>query len=396
MIKILRLTNRLNVGGPTFNVALLSKYIGIEFETKILAGNIEPHESSSSYILENLGLSYINVPQMFRRINPVADFKALIFIIKYINKYKPDIIHTHAAKAGALGRIGAFFAKHKTKIIIHTYHGNVFDGYFSLFKSKIILVVERFLARHTTKIIALSEKQKRELFEKYRICDSEKIEVVPLGFDLNSFSENLEFKRTAFRSSFKIDDNTCVISIIGRLTSIKNHNFLIEKLASIKGKTGKKVLLLIVGDGEDKASIMEFAQRMNLNVGNVKSNQDARDLDILFLSWRKDIDHINAASDIVALCSLNEGTPVSIIEAMSSSRAVITTNVGGISDFVDNNQNGVVVDFDNYEEQLLRLIKDEDYRNFLASNASSVYNQFHYTNLIENTRTLYFNCLKSK
>ena len=192
MTKILRILNHLNVGGPTYNVANLSKYLSNQYQTEVLAGYKEPDEASSEYLLQDLDIPYQIVPNMQRAISPVNDYKAYQFIKEKINNYQPTIVHTHAAKAGALGRMAAQFAKHKPKAIVHTYHGNVFDGYFSPAKTKIILGIERWLATKSDAIVSISETQKKDLVDLYKIAPAEKIHVIPLGFDLSKFTQNNE------------------------------------------------------------------------------------------------------------------------------------------------------------------------------------------------------------
>lgn len=378
MTKILRILNRLNVGGPTYNVANLSKYISSDFETQVLAGFKEPDEASSEYLLNDLNIPYQIVPNMHRAISPTKDYKAYQFILNEMNRLKPDIVHTHAAKAGALGRLAAINAKQKPKAILHTYHGNVFDGYFSPLKTKIILGIERFLATKSNAIVSISETQKKDLVEKYRIAPAEKIHIIPLGFDLTKFQTNQAAKRKSFRESYSISADTVVISITGRLAPVKNHALFIEALSIIKGKTSIPFVVFVVGDGE----LMDQTQQLAKEKGVL----------IIFTSWRKDIDYINAGSDIIALSSINEGTPVSIIEAMAAEKAVLCTNVGGVADVVKHEQNGLLSSLDpqDFADQLLRLINDSSLRNSLSQNAAQhVSQQFSYHRLVNDMENLY-------
>jgi glycosyltransferase involved in cell wall biosynthesis len=378
MPKILRILNRLNVGGPTYNVANLSKYLSNDFDTQVLAGFKEPDEASSEYLLKDLNIPYQIVPNMHRAISPAKDYKAYQFILNEMNRLKPDILHTHAAKAGALGRFAAINAKQKPKAILHTYHGNVFDGYFSPMKTKIILGIERYLATRSDAIVSISETQKKDLVEKYRIAPADKIHVIPLGFDLTKFQTDQAVKRKLFRDSYSISDDTVVISITGRLASVKNHSLFIEALSLIKNKTTLPFLVFVVGDGE----LMEKTQQLAKEKG----------LQIIFTSWRKDIDYINAGSDIVALSSINEGTPVSIIEAMAAEKAVLCTNVGGVADVVKHEQNGLLSSLDpqDFADQLFRLINNSSLRNSLSQNAAQhVSQQFSYHRLVNDMGKLY-------
>lgn len=389
-IKILRIINRLNIGGPTYNVAYLSKFIEKPFETKILAGMIEPGEGSSVYVLESLGLEHTLIATMFRRISLVNDLKSYNAIRKIINEFQPDIVHTHAAKAGALGRIAARFSKHKPKIIIHTYHGNIFDGYFSPLKSWIFLNIERILARFSTAIISISNQQRNELIERYSIAPASKIRMIPLGFMLDHFNRDIEKKNIQIRAEFKIPLARPIIVITGRLTAIKNHRFFIDVVCHCKRTESTPFTSLIVGDGELRSELIEYARNAGLNTAlfdDIKGGED-----IIFTSFRKDIDAINAAADIVVLTSRNEGTPVSIIEAMATSKAVITTPVGGVSDFITSQENGVICEEDVpiFAYQINQLLKHESHRLQIGKSAQlSVVKLFDYRRLVADMQELY-------
>jgi len=195
MPRILRIINRLNLGGPTYNAAYLSRYLADDYETMLVAGLKDDSEASSEHIVQDLGIEPVYIKNMYRSINPFKDSEAYSQIKKIIKEFKPDIVHTHAAKAGALGRMAA--ADSNVKAVVHTFHGHVFHSYFNPVKTKLFLQIERYLASKSHKIIAISEKQKEELGETYKVCKKEKIEVIPLGFNLDRFTEAQEEKREA-------------------------------------------------------------------------------------------------------------------------------------------------------------------------------------------------------
>jgi len=391
MPKILRILNRLNVGGPTYNVAYLSKYLDSNYETKILAGYKEPDEGSSEYILKDLGLSHNYVPDMYRSISPFKDYRAYRFIKKFVKNYKPAIVHTHAAKAGVLGRLAAYHNPNRPKAIIHTYHGNVFDGYFSPLKTKVFLAIERYLCGLSTAIVAISEAQKNDLVNKYRIVEANKVRVIKLGFDLSRFAEDPSVKRMAFRNFYCLGDDVVVISITGRLAPIKNHALLIEAIKIIKQANAQlKFKLFVVGDGELMPQIITTVEQAGLT--SCRYGDANYDADVVFTSWRKDIDVINAGSDIIALTSLNEGTPVSIIEGMASRKAVICTNVGGVKDVVEDGHNGFLCDVDaqTYARKLEELIVNKPLRNDMAKNGQEfALENYSYKRLVSETEDLY-------
>lgn len=388
-IKVLRILNRFNVGGPVYNATYLTKYLNSDiYETLLIGGKPENHEQSADYILNDLDISFKELKFMRRAISPFYDLISLIQIIFIIYKYRPNIIHTHAAKSGLLGRFAALLY-YKKVIVVHTYHGNVFEGYFSNFKNKIILLIERFLAKHSTKIIAISKLQSNDLIFKYKICKKGKIEIIPLGFDLNKFTKNIKIKREKLRKEFNVMDDAILITIVGRVVPIKNHQLFIDAVNYCKKNSTRRIKAVIVGDGSDTMKIINYVIDNKLSYSYKELNKDC---DILFTSWRSDIDSILAASDIVCLTSLNEGTPVSIIESMASETASISTNVGGVSDIIENNVSGIFCskEVKDYSENLLRLIEDDDLRLKLAKNGKSIsLENYNFKKLVSSIETLY-------
>ena len=388
-IKILRILNRFNVGGPVYNAAYLTKYLSTgTYETLLIGGQPEKHEQSADYILNNLEVPFRKLKFMRRAISPLFDLVSLVQIIIIIYKYKPNIIHTHAAKSGLLGRLAYLFYYKQVKIV-HTYHGNVFEGYFSNFKNRILLFVERFLAKKSTKIIAISKLQRHDLIYKYNICEEEKIEIVPLGFDLYRFTENTNSKREKLRNEFNAKDDLILITIVGRVVPIKNHQLFIDVINYCKHRSTRDIKAIVVGDGNDTYKIIDYVIKNKLSYSYKDLNKDC---DVLFTSWRSDIDSVLAASDIVCLTSLNEGTPVSIIESMASETASISTNVGGVSDIIENNISGIVcsMEVNDYGENLLKMIEDDNLRRYLAKNGKiKSLENYNYNKLIFNMESLY-------
>jgi len=393
MPKVLRIINRFNLGGPTYNVAYLTKYMAPEYETLLIGGVNDKTEANSEFIPKSLGINPIIIPEMKRTLNPVNDIIAYNKIKKIIKDFKPDIVHTHASKAGALGRKAALSLK--TPVIIHTFHGFVFDAYFGNIKSCLYKKTEHILAKKTTKIIAVSENQKQDLIYKYHICEKDKIEVIPLGFELNKFQENMKIKRKQFRIKYKIDDNEIAIGIIGRLVPIKNHQLFIKALKYVSDNSNKKIRAFIIGDGEENANIKAKAKELNINFTdyNIKPQKSI----LTFTSWIKDIDFVMAGMDIITLTSLNEGTPVSLIEAQAANKPIVSTNVGGIEDVVIPNQTAILSDIKNenkFLQNLLSVVEDDILRSNLSKKGwNTVKNKFNYTRLINDMKNLYNNLL---
>ena len=394
-VKIIRIINRLNIGGPTYNVVLLSKYLSSKFETTLLSGMKLNSEESSEHILKLFNIKAIYLKNLFRKINLLNDIKSYFEIRKHIRKHKPKILHTHASKAGAIGRIAAIHER--VPIIIHTFHGNVFQSYFGKLKSRIILSIERYLASRSTKIIAISKTQKKELIEKYKLCNPNKIEIIMNGFDLDNFYLNRKTKRNSFRKEFNLNNEVVAIGIIGRLTPIKNQSFLLKIISSILSKNKFNIRLFIVGDGEDLEKLKKLCVDLNLSFSD--KNDNYHNKTICFTSWRKDMDRIISGLDIVALTSLNEGTPVCLIEAQAGSKAIISTNVGGVKDIVKNNKSGFLIDnfdFKEFEKKLIQLIENPSLRNKMGSYSTSyIKEKFTYKSLIKNMEILYLNLLNN-
>jgi len=394
-IKILRIINRFNLGGPTYNAAYLTKYLGDEFETLLVGGEKYEKEESSEFILEKLGIRPIMIPEMQRSINRKNDTIAYRKIKQIIKEFQPDIVHTHASKAGTLGRLAA--RKMKVPVIVHTFHGHIFHSYFGQLKTKFYKNIERYLAKRSTKIIAISDIQKSELANQYKICESQKIEVIPLGFDLDRFQENVIEKRKSFREKYLLKEDELAIGIIGRLVPVKNHELFINSITQIKKVTSKKIRVFIIGDGEHKDKLIDDVKRINLDY--VEWNKNQFPATLTFTSWIKNIDWANAGLDIIALTSYNEGTPVSLIEAQASNKPIVTTNVGGIENIVMKNETAFITNSNNQQEfveALLKLIEDDDLRKKMSEKGwEYVQHKFSYNRLVTDMRDLYFSLLNN-
>ena len=389
MKKILRIINRFNLGGPTYNAAYLTKYLEPDYETLLIGGQHDESEKSSMHILDNLGLKPIIIPEMQRSLNPYKDHIAFKKIQNIIKEFKPDIVHTHAAKAGALGRRAAY--KMGVKQVYHTFHGHVFHSYFGSFKTRIFKEIEKNLAKKSTKIIAISEIQKRELSKIHKICPEKKIEVIPLGFDLEKFNVDKDSKRKEFRKKWNLKENEIAIGIIGRLVPIKNHTFFIDSIQEVLKKNELPVRAFIVGDGEEKQNIVNYIKKKNLDF-----SLDYSPATFQLTSWIKEIDRVNSGMDIICLTSLNEGTPVSLIEAQASGKPIVSTKTGGIENIVLENKTALLSeknDLHNFSKNLLSLVNDSNKRKLLSKFGLEKSKDFHYDQLVNNIKNLYENKL---
>ena len=379
-IKVLRIINRFNIGGPTYNATFLTRYLSEDFETLLIGGLPEKGESDSMHILEEYGVEAVLLPEMKRKPNFFSDRKALKRIKEIIKEFKPDIVHTHASKAGALGRKAALDMK--VPVVVHTFHGHVFHSYFGKVKTELYKFIERKLATKSTGIIAISDLQKNELVNIHRVAKESKVNVIPLGFDLQKFNANLLEKRKIVRERYNLENDQIAIAIIGRLAPIKNHHLFLEIVDIVQKESDKKLVFFIVGDGELRD---EIAQK----VGNLTK----KGVDILMTSWIKDITQFNAGMDVICLTSNNEGTPVSIIEAQASQLPVISTNVGGVGNVMMDNDTGFIVPKNNariFADKLLVLIENEALRNKMGQNGwSFVKERFHFERLVKDMEHYY-------
>lgn len=391
MPKVLRIINRFNIGGITYNVSYLSKYLAPEYETLLVGGPEEEGEDSSLYIPEGLGLKPRVLKQFQREINFKADYKAYKEIKKIIREFKPDIVHTHASKAGAIGRLAAIHCK--VPLIIHTFHGHVFHSYFGKLKTNFYKIIERYLAKHSTAIIAISNKQKEELSELFHIAPKQKIHVVPLGFDLTRFTQNKEKNREAFREKYNLKEDQIAIGIIGRLAPIKNHSLFIEAIAFLKQNGFTNFKGFIIGDGDTKDSIIESCKTHHVTWSNNSTDK----VDVCFTSWITNIEWALHGLDIVTLTSLNEGTPVSIIEAQAAGKYVVATNVGGIEDVL-HPECGLLSEINDKTSFYINLLNTCRNKNHLLQSVEKgeqwALTKFSYTRLVEDMRHLYNGLLK--
>ncbi len=325
-IRVMRIISRLNIGGPAIHVQLLTK--GLDpavFESTIVTGTISPNEGDMGYLFDGFEKKPIVIQDLQREISIRKDLRVFLNIFRLIRQFHPDIVHTHTAKAGSGARTTVFLynlmANHKI-LTVHTFHGHIFRGYFNRLKSQTFVLVERVIGRMTDVIIAISESQKKELVEKYRIAPPEKVKVIELGFDLNPFLSASKH-RGRFRQRLGVGDETILIGIIGRLVPIKNHGMFLEAARILLERYPElPVKFLVVGDGELRGELQQQSRRLG-----IASH-------VAFCGWIRDVAQVYADLNILALTSINEGTPVSIIEAMASSVPVIATKVGGVQDLM--------------------------------------------------------------
>lgn len=325
-IRIIRMIARLNVGGPARHVVWLTSALNDdEFETLLVTGIVPPGEQDMSDFAKRHGVEPLVMKQMSREIGP-ADAITIWKAYRLFVRKGPDIVHTHTAKAGTIGRVAGLMYRYATPGLlvgrprrcrfVHTYHGHVFHSYYGKWKTRFFLAIERTLARlNTDRIIVLSEQQRQEIAERFGIGRPEQFTVIRLGIDEAAVRADADAGR-ALRRELGIGDSETVVAIIGRLTAIKNHDLFLRAAARVRG-----VRFVIFGDGSDRGALVQRATDLGL-AGT-----------LIFGSTRTPA-QIYGASDIVALTSLNEGTPLTLIEAMSNGIPIVSTAVGGVVDLL--------------------------------------------------------------
>jgi glycosyltransferase involved in cell wall biosynthesis len=392
MPRVLRILNRLIIGGPAINATYLTRYMAPEFETMLVIGGRDDHEQDATHLTDQLGIQPVIVPDMKRAIRPADDRKAYKQIKALIEEFKPDIVHTHAAKSGAIGRLAADVCD--VPVVVHTFHGHVFHSYFNKWKTNAFINIERYLAKRSTGIIAISEIQKQELANTYRICPEDKINIIPLGLDLDKFQQDQDAKRAAFRHRHHIEADEVAIGIIGRIVPVKNHSLFVAAAAKVLGQTSEKVRLVIIGDG-DMREPME-AELRGAGIDYIYAPHEQRRATAICTSWQTDMAEVLAGLDVVALTSHNEGTPVSLIEAQAAARPVVSTNVGGVADVVKDDETGYIIEpgnVDSFAESLLHLVQQPHLREQFGVNGRKfVGGKYSYQRLV-NDMSGYYNRL---
>ncbi|RYY40093.1 MAG: glycosyltransferase family 1 protein [Chitinophagaceae bacterium] len=361
MPRVLCVLNRLIIGGPSIIAAYLTHYAQPEFETLMVIGGKDDHEQDANFITDQFGIKPVVVPEMRRAIKFRDDRAAYRRLKEIIRDFKPDIVHTHAAKSGALGRLAAFATR--VPVTIHTFHGHVFHSYFSPLKTQAFIRAERYLAGRSSGIIAISDLQKEELAGEFKICAPEKIRVIPLGLDLKPFQEGQEEKRAGFRNRYGIADDELVIGLVGRIVPVKNHSLFLQMAALLAASTKQKLRFFLVGDGDERPAVEAECRSLGLDYAYFPDTQ--RLGLVTCTSWQTKMDEVYAAMDIVALTSHNEGTPVSLIEAQAAGKPVVATAVGGVADTMVNGETGFLVPAGAAAEGsafLKQLVEDEALR----------------------------------
>ncbi len=335
--KIVRIIARLNVGGPARHVVWLSDGLQApEYDSILVAGTVPPAEDDMGYFATEMGVVPVIVPEMSREISP-QDALTIWKLYKLLLRERPDIVHTHTAKAGTVGRLAGLLYRWLTPAallgrprrcrFVHTYHGHIFHSYYGRTKTHLFLMIEKTLARiGTDRIVVISKQQREEIHEQFGVGRADQFSIVPLGLDTKPFAQ-WQSRGHELREQLRLKPDDILVGIVGRLTEVKNHQLFLDAAAQWKQTfsqhlSGSAVHFVVIGDGHLKNALMDHAEALGITEN------------VTFLGNRRDLENVYPALDIVALSSRNEGTPLTLIEAMANARPVISTAVGGVVDLL--------------------------------------------------------------
>lgn len=347
-IKIVRVIARLNIGGPAIHVTTLTAGLDpCRFESLLVTGTENPGEGSLLDAALARGIRPVVIPEIVGEFSlKPRDAKALVALYRLMRTERPQIVHTHTAKAGFLGRLAARLAG--VPIVVHTYHGHVLHGYYGPLKAHLLRRMEWALARLTDGIIAVSEQVKADLVA-YGVAGPDKIRVIPLGFDLEPFLSSASH-RGALQREMGLGNGTRLVGIVGRVFPIKNHRLFLDAAAQVAA-ADRHARFVVVGDGTLRPEMEAHARQLGIAEK------------VVFTGWRRDLPLIYPDLDVLVVSSKNEGTPVSAIEAMASGRPVVATRVGGLPDLIDDGRTGCLVpseDAPALAAAILRVLGDPD------------------------------------
>lgn len=382
---VLRIIARLNVGGPARHVTILDHGLqGLGFTTLLAHGEIGAGEASLEHLLVTAGVPARRIPGLGRRVSPFSDLRALASLVSLVFRLRPDVVHTHTAKAGALGRLAAGLynasrSRQKRCLIVHTFHGHVLHGYFGRLASLVVRAIERCLGRLTDCVLVLSPLQRRDIGDRYRIAGPSRIHIVPLGLELSAL--------TTLPVAAGAATGTVVFGYVGRFVEIKNLPLLIEAFAAVS-RQAPGARLMLIGDGELRGDLEALVARHGLQ----------RIVELA--GWREDLEDVYRMIDVLVLASRNEGTPVAVIEAMAAALPVIATDVGGVPDVVTDGVTGLLVPSESVERlaaAMLRLAGSPDERRRLGTAArDDVRTRFSAARLVSDVAELYRTALDAK
>ena len=380
-IKVLRVIARLNVGGPALHVAYLSAGLADRgYDTTLVAGKVGAGEESMAFVAEQRGVRIETLDDLHREIAPLRDLRTILRLARLIRSERPTILHTHTAKAGAVGRIAALLAGDaRPPVIVHTFHGHVLRGYFNPALTAAFRLLEQLLARVATKLVAVSPEVRDDLVA-LGVAPAAKFAVVRLGIELDERVDYDEEGRKATRRLLGIPPDAFVVGWIGRMTAVKRTEDIARTLQALVER-GVNGYLCLVGDGPDRTRL----ERRMHELGVAKR--------CLFVGYQENVARFYDAMDVLLLTSVNEGTPVSVIEALAAGRPVVATRVGGVSDVVRDGVDGFlaeVADVESLAARLAELAGDPELRTRMGNaGRAHVVDRYAVERLVDDIDRLY-------
>jgi glycosyltransferase involved in cell wall biosynthesis len=386
-VKVLRVIARLNMGGPALHVAYLTAGLRDRgYDTKLVAGTLARGEDSMAFVSEELGIEVLRIEELGREISPLRDLMATVRLARVIRRERPQILHTHTAKAGTVGRMAALLAgSRRPAVVVHTFHGHVLRGYFGPIRSWLFLALERWLAAHTTALVAVGPQVRDDLVA-LGVAAADRFVVIRLGIELEERVRPGKNGRAETRRYLGLPADRFVVGWVGRMTAVKRTDDVLEAFRRLRDN-GVDACLCLVGDGPDRGQL----ERRASELGIVR--------DTLFLGYQEDVAPYYAAFDALVLPSANEGTPVSAIESLAAETPVVATRVGGVPDVVRDGEEGFLVasgDTAELADRLTRLAQDPELRRRLGrSGRDRVLDRYAVDRLLEDVDRLYRELLRT-
>ena len=380
-VKIIRIQSRICIGGPAIHTELLSlQLVPKGYETLLVGGAVDASEKNAADKIRQRGIHLQLIAAMGRNLSLINDVRSGWQLYRLFRREKPQIVHTHTAKAGAVGRVAAWLAR--VPIIVHTFHGHIFHHYFGPKKTRFFILLERLLAKISDHIIVISQRQYEDIVNHYHVSPPEKTSIIPLGFDLTAFFSIQ--KKQIHRKKLGLKNSDFLAAIIGRMVPIKNIQMALDVVIELK-RQHFPFHLCLVGDGNLRDSLEKYAQ------------EHAITAQVHFMGWQENMPEIYSGIDLLLLTSNNEGTPVTIIEAQACQVPVIATAVGGVPDIIIPEKTGWLVPAGAtaaMTERILQIAAHPDAcREITTAARKAVASRFHYTRLIQKIDELYRNLL---
>ena len=387
-VRVLRVIARLNMGGPALHVSYLTAGLAKRgYETTLVAGSLAAGEDSMAFVADELGVDVVRIDELHREISPARDVVAAIRLARLIRKIRPHILHTHTAKAGAVGRFAALLAGDaRPPVVVHTFHGHVLRGYFDPVRARAFRHLERTLARSTTALVAVSPQVRDDLVE-LDVAPATRFAVVRLGIELDQRVAPASNGRVETRRVLGIGESPFTVGWIGRMTGIKRTDDVLLAFKSLRER-GIDARLCLVGDGPDRDEVERRAHELGVM------------RETLFLGYQEQVASFFAAFDVFVLPSANEGTPVTAIEALAAGKPVVATRVGGIPDVVRDGEDGFLVapgDVEALADRLAQLATDDKLRERMGKAARSrVRERYSVERLVDDIDRLYRSLLEAE